>query len=134
MEQQIDIRDVINEMRSVQQQSKQFMERLTEHAQLSTNHVMLLMDLKLNGSMRITEISNRFSLTAGAATSMCDKLEQQQLVTRIREHHDRRVVQVALTEDGERIIEQIFESLPVEKLLEMLHVFKQIRGLMATLL
>jgi len=134
MEQQMDVRDVINEMRAVQQQSKQFMERLTEHAQLSSNHVMLLMDLKLNGSMRITEISERFSITAGAATSMCDKLEQQQLVKRIREHQDRRVVQVALTEEGEKIIDLIFESLPAERLLEMLRVFKQIRNLMSTII
>ncbi|MFC6334090.1 MarR family winged helix-turn-helix transcriptional regulator [Paenibacillus septentrionalis] len=134
MEQQMDVRDVINEMRAVQQQSKQFMERLTEHAQLSSNHVMLLMDLKLNGSMRITEISERFSITAGAATSMCDKLEQQQLVKRIREHQDRRVVQVALTEEGEKIIDLIFESLPAERLLEMLRIFKQIRNLMSTII
>ncbi|GIP18677.1 hypothetical protein J40TS1_43190 [Paenibacillus montaniterrae] len=133
-EQQVNILDVITEMRSVQHQSKRFMERLTEDAPLSPNHVMLLMDLKLSGSMRITEISERFSVTAGAATSMCDKLEEQQLVYRIRHKVDRRVVQVALTAEGEKVVDDIFAALPQEKLQAMLDVFKQIHSLMATII
>lgn len=133
-EQQVNILDVITEMRSVQHQSKRFMERLTEDAPLSPNHVMLLMDLKLSGSMRITEISERFSVTAGAATSMCDKLEEQQLVYRIRHKVDRRVVQVALTAEGEKVVDDIFAALSQEKLQAMLDVFKQIHSLMATII
>lgn len=132
--QQVNILDVITEMRSVQHHSKRFMERLTEDAPLSPNHVMLLMDLKLSGSMRITEISERFSVTAGAATAMCDKLEEQQLVYRIRHKVDRRVVQVALTAEGEKVVDDIFAALPQEKLQAMLDVFKQIHTLMSTLI
>lgn len=132
--QQVNILDVITEMRAVQHQSKRFMERLTKDAPLSPNHVMLLMDLKLSGSMRITEISERFSVTAGAATSMCDKLEEQQLVYRVRHKVDRRVVQVALTAEGEKVVDDIFAALPQEKLQAMLDVFKQIHTLMATII
>lgn len=134
MEQQVNILGIIDEMRSVQYQSRIFMERLTEHAKLSSNHFMLLMDLKLNGSMRITEIAERFAVTAGAITSMCDKLEQQQLIYRDRQSEDRRVVKVALTEQGERIISETFSVLPVESLEEILAVFKQVNALMSTII
>lgn len=127
------IRDLMNEMRAVQHKSKLFMERLTAPSPLSTSHLMLMMDLKLTGSMRITEISERFSFTAGAATAMCDKLEAQGLVTRVRDKVDRRVVQVALTGAGERVVADLFASKTESELDEMLRIFREINGLMSVI-
>lgn len=125
-----DIQAIMMEMRQVQQKSKAFVELLTRNDVLSQNHIMLLMDLRLTGSMRITDISERFFITAGAATSMCDKLEDQGLVGRIRTKEDRRVVMVALTEAGEEKVNEIFTRIPPEKLHTIADVFKQVNALM----
>ncbi|MBD2863842.1 MarR family transcriptional regulator [Paenibacillus sp. IB182363] len=120
----------MSEMRQVQQKSRTFVELLTRNDVLSQNHITLLMDLKLTGSMRITDISERFFITAGAVTSMCDKLEDQGLVCRIRTKEDRRVVMVALTEAGEEKVSEIFKRIPPQKLRTIADVFKQVNELM----
>ncbi|UVI28420.1 MarR family winged helix-turn-helix transcriptional regulator [Paenibacillus spongiae] len=126
----VDIQAMMVEMRLVQQKSKAFVDRLTSNDVLSQNHIMLLMDLKLNGNMRITDISERFFITAGAATSMCDKLEDQQLVCRIRTKEDRRVVLIGLTEAGEKKVSEIFSRIPEDKLRKIADVFRQVNVLM----
>jgi len=126
----IDIQAVMSEMRQVQQKSRSFVELLTRNDVLSQNHITLLMDLKLTGSMRITDISERFFITAGAATSMCDKLEDQGLVCRTRTKEDRRVVMVALTEAGEEKVSEIFKRIPPQKLRTIADVFRQVNELM----
>ena len=54
--------------------------------------------------MKATEIAGFFSVTPGAvtSTSMCDKLEKLDLIQRVRESEDRRVVKMNLTENGEK--------------------------------
>ncbi|MCR8843568.1 MarR family transcriptional regulator [Paenibacillus sp. SC116] len=130
----VDIQAIMLDMRLVQQKSKAFIDILTSNDVLSQNHITLLMDLKLNGSMRITEIAERFIITAGAATSMCDKLEEQQLVCRIRSKEDRRVVMVALTREGEEKVHEIFTRIPAQKLRTISHVFKQVNELMSQII
>jgi len=129
-----DIQTVMIEMSRVQQKSKAFMDIFTKDVVLSQNHVMLLIDLKLANSMRITEISERFLITAGAATAMCDKLEELGLVCRIRTKEDRRVVLVALTEKGEEKINQVFKGFSKEKLHDFANVFKQVNELLSTII
>ena len=130
-EAEINIQSVMLAMRQVQQKSRAFIEDLARHDTLSQKHIMLLMDLKLTGSMRITEISDRFFITAGAATSMCDKLEEQNMIYRTRTTEDRRVVKVALTDTGEERLITLFKHLPSDKLHTIAHVFKQINELMS---
>jgi len=130
----LDIQSVMNEMREVQQKSKTFVESITRHDKLSQNQLMLLMDLKLSGSMRITDISERFFITVGAATSMCDKLEEQNLINRIRTKEDRRVVLVELTNIGEERLTNIFMQFPSEKLHTIDTVLKQVNQLMSKII
>ncbi|WP_246120461.1 MarR family winged helix-turn-helix transcriptional regulator [Cohnella terricola] len=130
----LDIQNVMNEMRQVQQKSKAFIEGITCNDKLSQNHIMLLMDLKLSGSMRITDISERFFITAGAATSMCDKLEEQNLICRIRTKEDRRVVMVELTSIGEEKLKTIFKRFSSEKLRTIAGVLKQVNVLMSKII
>jgi len=130
----LDIQSVMNEMREVQQKSKTFVESITRYDTLSQNHLMLLMDLKLSGSMRITDIAERFFITVGAATSMCDKLEEQNLISRIRTKEDRRVVLVELTNIGEERIKNIFMQFPSEKLHTIDTVLKQVNQLMSKII
>ncbi|MBU5484631.1 MarR family transcriptional regulator [Clostridium sp. MSJ-11] len=128
------IHSIMLEMLNVQQKSKAFIEFITKNGTLSQNHLMLMIELKLLESMRITEISERFFVTAGAATSMCDKLEEQGLICRIRTKEDRRVVLVTLTQKGEDKINDLFKSFPKEKLIQIENVFKEVNALMSSII
>lgn len=80
--------------------------------------------------MKATEIAEFFSVTPGAVTSMCDKLEKLELVERIREQEDRRVVKMALTNSGELKVQDLFLKFPQEKLVDMANILREVNQLM----
>lgn len=128
MEKSLDdvIRSLMDEMFKIQSKSNDFTKLLTHDDNLSENLVLLLLRLRLFRYMKITEISDAFLLTPGAATNMCDKLEELNYVERIRMKDDRRVVRVSLTKKGEQRVEEIFAKFSKEKLERMLNVFTEI--------
>ncbi|MEY8738074.1 MarR family winged helix-turn-helix transcriptional regulator [Bacillales bacterium AN1005] len=129
------VRALMEEMFNIQVKSTRFMKLLTHDQDISENLVLLLLKLKLFGFLTITQISDEFLLTPGAATNMCDKLEQLNFIERIRLQEDRRVVRVTLTKKGERKVDEIFLGFSVEQLetitrslSEINHLFGNIEG------
>ncbi|EON71084.1 MarR family winged helix-turn-helix transcriptional regulator [Lysinibacillus sphaericus] len=121
---------IMKEMLEIQQKSMMFVNLLSEGESLSQNQLILLLQLKINGGMKATEIADFFTVTPGAITSMCDKLEKLNLVQRIRESKDRRVVKMVLTADGEVKVQEIFLKLPQEKLIDIAKVLIDVNQLM----
>lgn len=121
---------IMKEMLEIQHKSKMFVNLLAEGESLNQNQLILLIQLKINSSMKPTEIAELFSVTPGAVTSMCDKLENLNLVHRIREDNDRRVVKLKLTDSGEAKVREIFLKLPQEKLNEIEEVLIDVNQLM----
>ena len=136
MTQQIEhpINSILKEMSDVSRRSKAFVELIATDDTLSQNHIMLLIQLRISESMKITEIASIFHISAGAATSMCDRLESMEIIKRVREKEDRRVVRVVLTEKGEQKIADIFKKVPSEKLVQIEKVFKEVNKLMAQII
>nr|WP_062201341.1 MarR family transcriptional regulator [Massilibacterium senegalense] len=120
----------MKEMLEIQQKSKMFTNLLSEGEALSQNQLILLIQLKINGGMKVTEIADFFSVTPGAVTSMCDKLEKLLLVQRVREKEDRRVVKVILTNNGEAKVQTIFLKFSQEKLTEIAQSLMEVNQLM----
>ncbi|WP_019242169.1 MULTISPECIES: MarR family winged helix-turn-helix transcriptional regulator [Bacillus] len=120
------IQNVVDEMFKLQKKSNEFIKLLTHDDTLSENLILLLLKLKLYGHMKITEIAEGFMLTPGAATNMCDKLEELQLVERVRIKDDRRVVRVSLTNEGETKIASIFSKFSDEQLMNISDILKDI--------
>ena len=125
---------IMREMLEVQQKSMMFVNMLSEGESLSQNQLILLLQLKIKGGMKATEIADFFSVTPGAVTSMCDKLEKLDLLERIRETEDRRVVKMVLTKDGEIKVQEIFLKFPQEKLTDIAKVLIDVNQLMGKLL
>ncbi|MFJ7668915.1 MarR family winged helix-turn-helix transcriptional regulator [Lysinibacillus sp. NPDC097195] len=121
---------IMREMLEIQQKSKMFVNMLSEGETLSQNQLILLLQLKINGGMKATEIADFFSVTPGAVTSMCDKLEKLNFIHRIRENEDRRVVNMVLTPDGEQKVQEIFLKFPQEKLTDIAKVLTEVNKLM----
>ncbi|MFJ7186434.1 MarR family transcriptional regulator [Lysinibacillus xylanilyticus] len=121
---------IMSEMLEIQHKSKMFVNLLSEGESLSQNQLILLLQLKINGGMKATEIAEFFSVTPGAVTSMCDKLEKLELVERIREKEDRRVVKMILTNNGELKVQDLFLKFPQEKLIDMATILHEVNQLM----
>lgn len=67
----------------------------------------LLRQLRRDGSLSIGELAHRLGITTGSVTVACKRLERAGLLTRVRQHEDERIVQVALTEQGQEQIDAL---------------------------
>ncbi len=121
---------IMREMLEIQQKSTMFVNLLSEGESLSQNQLILLLQLKINDCMKATEIAEFFSVTPGAVTSMCDKLEKLDLVQRVRENEDRRVVKMVLTKSGEIKVQELFLKFSQEKLTDMAKILSDVNQLM----
>ncbi|WP_153733510.1 MarR family winged helix-turn-helix transcriptional regulator [Sporosarcina obsidiansis] len=63
-----------------------------------------------HGDMTIGDLSNKMFLAFSTTTDLVDRMESSQLVKRVRDDKDRRVVRVHLLAEGERIIEEVIQK------------------------
>lgn len=124
------IHRVMDRMAAVQRKSQAFVDRMNRQETLTQNQMMLLFQLRLTGRLNITDISERFVITPGAASSMCDRLEEACLIERVRIKEDRRVVYIILTEQGERRILDLFDRFAAPELDKIADTLSQIQILM----
>ncbi|MFC6652192.1 MarR family winged helix-turn-helix transcriptional regulator [Paenibacillus rhizoplanae] len=125
---------VMDHMASVQQKSQAFIDRITKKGALSQNQIMLLFLLQLTGSLNITDISERLVITPGAASFMCDKLEDLGYVERVRTKEDRRVVNIVLTGSGKQHILSLFDTFALTDLDKISSTLQRIDELMGGML
>ncbi|SDC34707.1 DNA-binding transcriptional regulator, MarR family [Terribacillus halophilus] len=125
-----EIENIMSSILGIQQKSRAFINLLTEGEALSENHLLLLLQLKLTDGMKVTAISDLFHITPGAATSMCDKMEQMGLVERKREAKDRRVVTMVLTAAGRAKVEHLFLKFQSEKLQDIASILTEVNTLL----
>ncbi|WP_299467225.1 MarR family transcriptional regulator [uncultured Gimesia sp.] len=82
--------------------------RLFREYGLTSSQYNVLRILRGEGKpMPSLEIADRMVQVVPAITGLIDRLEKQELVTRERCHKDRRVVYVALTEKGLKLLKEI---------------------------
>lgn len=65
----------------------------------------------INGEdMTIGELSNKMFLACSTITDLVDRMEKNQLVKRIRDEKDRRIVRILVLEKGHEIIRQVLHA------------------------
>ncbi|XJZ26407.1 MarR family winged helix-turn-helix transcriptional regulator [Bacillota bacterium Lsc_1132] len=62
------------------------------------------------GDMTIGDLSSKMYLACSTTTDLVDRMEKNQLVMRVRDSQDRRVVRIHLLEEGERIIQEVIKK------------------------
>ncbi|MGJ7920506.1 MarR family winged helix-turn-helix transcriptional regulator [Neobacillus sp. LXY-4] len=62
------------------------------------------------GDMTIGELSNKMFLACSTTTDLVDRMEKNQLVMRVKDSSDRRVVRIHLLEEGTRIIDEVIKK------------------------
>ncbi len=60
--------------------------------------------------MTIGDLSNKMYLAFSTTTDLVDRMEKNELVQRVRDEQDRRVVRIHLLPEGERIIQEVIEK------------------------
>ena len=55
----------------------------------------------------MSEIASKLEITLGGVTSLADRMEKAQLIERKRSEKDRRVVRLALTEEGKSLLNDL---------------------------
>lgn len=63
-----------------------------------------------DGDMTIGELSNKMYLAFSTTTDLVDRMEKNQLVKRVKDPNDRRVVRIHLLAEGERIIDEVIKK------------------------
>jgi len=71
---------------------------------VSLVHLNVLTVLDVDGSLPMRALAEALDVSQASATGIVDRMEQRRLVERRRDDEDRRVIRVALTEDGRRLI------------------------------
>lgn len=77
------------------------------HRHMSMPQFYILMTLQERGAMTISELAHLLSVSAPSASSILDRMEEHELVERLRDDVDRRVVHVGITEPGSRLMEEV---------------------------
>ncbi|WP_442601916.1 MarR family winged helix-turn-helix transcriptional regulator [Paenibacillus sp. KN14-4R] len=103
---------------------------------LSFSQFRMLFKLSSRGKQKVSELAESLCITSGAITGAADKLIARGFVERTRDEDDRRVVYIAITPQGEEIVQQIhegqretiamfFDELPKEDIDHLIRIFNQ---------
>lgn len=66
--------------------------------------------LSEEGDMTIGELSSKMYLAFSTTTDLIDRMEKNELVQRVKDDKDRRVVRIHLLEEGKRIIDEVIKK------------------------
>ncbi len=70
-------------------------------------HMEIMITLKEEGTRHIAEIGERLQIPKSQMTHLIDRLERLEIVARQSNPADRRIINIALTDRGRRIIEEL---------------------------
>ena len=76
---------------------------------LTVLQTMMLFMIRTEGSVSVGDLSNYFNITHSNASTLCKKLEKDDLLSRKRSHTDERTVLITVTEKGNDALERMLE-------------------------
>jgi len=104
------VADIERELRYVSSWLKQRGREILHDYKITIPQFVALQWLFESGDMTIGELSTKMFLAFSTTTDLIDRMEKHQLVQRVRDEKDRRVVRIHLLEEGERIIEEVINK------------------------
>jgi MarR family transcriptional regulator, organic hydroperoxide resistance regulator len=63
-----------------------------------------------DGDMTIGDLSTKMFLACSTTTDLIDRMEKNNLVERVKDTNDRRVVRIHLLDEGKRIIDEVIKK------------------------
>jgi len=83
---------------------------LVKEYNLTVSELIILWKINKKGSCKITDFSTETGLPASTLTSLFDRLETKELVTRIHDSKDRRCILIQGTQKLKKLIDTIIEN------------------------
>ena len=74
---------------------------------ITSTQASIMFMLASGRSLAAADLAREYGIDASAVTRLIDRLEKRGLITRLRSEEDRRVVRLALTEEGRTLAAQI---------------------------
>ena len=105
-----DVAHMEKELRYISAIIKQQGRRILKNYTITPPQFIALQWLFEHGDMTIGDLSNRMYLAFSTTTDLVDRMEKNNLVKRVRDEQDRRVVRIHLLSEGERVIEEVIEK------------------------
>ena len=98
------------ELRYISHLIKQKGREILSNYTITPPQFVALQWLHESGDMTIGDLSNKMYLAFSTTTDLVDRMEKNELVQRVRDEQDRRVVRIHLLPEGERIIQEVIEE------------------------
>ena len=98
------------ELRYVSGLVKQKGREMLNNYKITPPQFIALQWLSEEGDMTIGELSSKMYLAFSTTTDLIDRMEKNELVQRVKDDKDRRVVRIHLLEEGKRIIDEVIKK------------------------
>lgn len=99
---------VTNMYRAAQRMRTKMEREVLSHYGLSWNGFAMLYNLWIWDGMETRELERSMSVTRATVSSISYTLERKGLCRRKQQPHDRRLVTISLTEEGKRVMEELY--------------------------
>jgi MarR family transcriptional regulator, organic hydroperoxide resistance regulator len=113
MEQTIDhtkVAEIEKSLRMISGIIKQKGREILANFEITPPQFIALQWLLEYGDLTIGELSNKMYLACSTTTDLVDRMEKNELVTRVRDENDRRVVRIHLLPKGKEIIGEVIRK------------------------
>ncbi|OIU70766.1 MarR family winged helix-turn-helix transcriptional regulator [Rossellomorea aquimaris] len=104
------VADIEKDLRYISSIIKQKGREILSQYTLTPPQFIALQWLFEYGDMTIGDLSNKMYLACSTTTDLVDRMEKNELVERVKDENDRRVVRIHMLKEGERIIEEVIEK------------------------
>jgi DNA-binding MarR family transcriptional regulator len=99
------IKEIIHQIRRLMQAGELYTKELNKNYQVSAPQLNCLLALYENGPLPASQIAKLIMVKASTVTGIIDRLELKRLVRRVRNSPDRRIINIELTEAGQKLTE-----------------------------
>ncbi|WP_130860106.1 MULTISPECIES: MarR family winged helix-turn-helix transcriptional regulator [Gracilibacillus] len=104
------ITDIEKELRYIAGIIKQKGREILHNYPVTTPQFVALQYLLENGDLTLGELSKKINLAFSTTTDLVDRMEKNDIVKRVKDTKDRRVVRIHLLDKGRKIINEVIEK------------------------
>ncbi|MDX8046604.1 MarR family transcriptional regulator [Gracilibacillus sp. S3-1-1] len=102
--------DIEKELRYIASIIKQKGREILHNYPITTPQFIALQHLLERGDLTLGELSKHINLAFSTTTDLVDRMEKIEIVERVRDTKDRRVVRIHLLDKGRKIIHEVLEK------------------------
>ncbi|RFU70687.1 MarR family transcriptional regulator [Peribacillus saganii] len=104
------VAEIEKELRYISTIIKQKGREILSNYKITSPQFVALTWLFEDGDMTIGELSNKMYLAFSTTTDLVDRMEKNELLMRVKDVNDRRVVRIHLLSEGKRIIDEVIKK------------------------